>query len=42
MAAKTIKMCDMDIEIALKVLEMLNPGKVKVEMKPLKAFYHII
>lgn len=27
--AKTVKMCDMPLHIAAKVLEMLNPGKVK-------------
>ena len=27
--AKTVKMCDMPIHIAAKVLELLNPGKVK-------------
>ena len=29
--AKTIKMCDMTGEIAAKIFELLNPGKVKVK-----------
>ena len=32
MAAKTVKMCDMPIEVATKVFEMLNPGKVRVKV----------
>ena len=27
---KTVKMCDMPIEISLKVFEMLNPSEVKI------------
>lgn len=29
--ANVVKMCDMQVEIAAKVFEMLNPGKVKVD-----------
>ena len=31
MAAKTIKMCDMDKNIAVKILQMLNPGKITIK-----------
>lgn len=27
--AATVKMCDMSINVAIKVFEMLNPGRVK-------------
>ena len=30
MAAKVVKMCDLSVNIAAKVFEMLNPGKVEV------------
>ena len=30
MAAKTIKMCDMEVNIAANVLKMLNPGKITI------------
>ena len=30
--ANMVKMCDMSMEVAAKVLQMLNPGKVEVEM----------
>ena len=28
--AKTVKMCDMSVDIASRVFEMLNPGKVRL------------
>lgn len=31
--AKMVKMCDMNSDIAVLVLQMLNPGKVSVKMK---------
>ena len=35
MASKFVKMCDMPIEVATRVLEMLNPGKVRGGCSPL-------
>ena len=31
MATKTIKMCDMDKNIAVNILQMLNPGKITIK-----------
>jgi len=36
--ARTIKMCDMPIAIAAKTFEMLNPGKVHVNVQETECF----
>ena len=36
--ATVVKMCDMDLHIATKVFEALNPGKVKIVNTPFTTF----